>query len=72
MNTPKIPTDMRDMLMSSGLSWHIETGGSHFKLIIGNRFATILPKAPRVRMQISAKHRNAMAHIRRAIREQRA
>ena len=70
MNT-KLPTDMLDVLATSGLPWHIENGGSHLKVIVNGRFTTILPKAPRVRMMTNGAHRNAMAHIRRAIREQR-
>jgi hypothetical protein len=71
MNTPKLPTDMRDMLATSGLPWRIENGSSHLKLIVGDRLTTILPKSNRVRMMMNSAHRNAMSHIRRAIREQR-
>jgi len=72
MSAPKLPPDMREVLAASGLPWHIENGSSHLKLIVGDRFTTILPKSNRVRMMTNGAHRNAMAHIRRAIREQRS
>ena len=53
------------------MPWRIETGGRHYKVIVNGRFATILPKSPHNRMMMNNKHRNAMAHVRRAIREQR-
>ncbi len=70
MNTPRIPDAMHDMLATSGLPWRIETGTRHYKVIVGNRFATILPMAPRVRMKTNVAHRNAMASIKRAIKDQ--
>ena len=71
MTTPKLPPDMRDSLVSSGLPWRIETGGSHFKLFIGKKLVTILPKSDHNRMMRNGAHRGAMAYIRRAIKEQR-
>lgn len=71
MNVPKMPNDMRALLSTSDLPWRIDVGGSHFKVIVNGRFATILPKSDRVRMMTNSAHRNAMASIRRVIREQR-
>ena len=59
------------MLKSSGLPWRIETGGRHFKIIVSGKMVTILPFSPHNRMTVSAKHRNAMGHVRRAIKRQK-
>ena len=55
--------------MSSGLPWHIETGTRHYKVMLNNKFTTILPKSPHSRKQDGFAHRNVMAILRRAIRE---
>lgn len=67
----RLPADMKAALEDSGLPWRIEAGGRHLKVIVNERFVTILPRSARVRMMTNGAHRNAMAHIRRAIREQR-
>ena len=65
-----LPTDLRKLLAGCGLPWRIETGTRHYKLIVGKRFAAILPKSPHVRMQNTRAQKNAVAQVRRVIREQ--
>jgi len=66
---PRIPDDMHRVLISSGLPWRIETGSRHFKVIVNDRMAAILPFSPHNRMMKSHAHLSAMGHVRRAIRK---
>ena len=60
------------MLNASGLPWRLDNGKRHIKLIVGERFTTILPKA---KLHSSANspgkaHQNVLAQVRRTIRRQ--
>jgi len=68
MKVKLLPNDIHDILSSSGLPWHVETGTRHYKVILNNKFAAILPKSPHARGQDGFARRNVLAALRRAIR----
>jgi len=70
LNARFMPCDVNELLHASGLPWRMETGTRHFKLFVGEKFAAIFPKSPYVRNSTGRAHRNAVAQIRRVIREQ--
>jgi hypothetical protein len=66
----RLPEKMRKLLTTSREPWHIEIGGRHFKLKIGNRLVAILPRGGNLSGFHGRADKNAMANIKRAIREQ--
>jgi hypothetical protein len=66
-----LPDEMANALKASGLPWRVATGSRHYKVIVGGKFVAILPKSPTARNYHGPGHRNALANIRRAIRELR-
>jgi hypothetical protein len=65
-----MPNDLQRLLDESPVPYRIEIGTRHYKLIVGNRMATILPKSKKARAGTYRAHKNVMANVRRAIREQ--
>ena len=66
-----LPPDLRHLLDGSGLSWRIEEGGRHRKVIVGDLMISILPKS-NSNLKNNGRgrtHRNSMAHIRQGIRK---
>jgi len=66
----RLPDDLQQLLTESGLPWRIELGTRHYKVFVGTRFCAILPRGTQRPQRVRA-HKNAVAQIRRAIREQR-
>jgi hypothetical protein len=65
----RLPDELRKVLASSGLPWHIDTGTRHFKLIINGRFAAIIPKGKAARSTSSQRAgKNTVAQVRRVIK----
>jgi len=62
---------MYRVLIASGLPWRIETGSRHFKVIVNERMAAILPFSPHNRMNKCHAHLSTMGHVRRAIKKQK-
>lgn len=73
MRSP-VPKMVLEELEQSGLPWRLETGGRHYKLIVGERLAGILPFSGKEQRQ--ERHRrvelNMRACVRRIIKELRA
>lgn len=67
---PRLPTNLQRMLQDSGLPWRIDNAKRHYKLIVGIKFATILPKSGRLDGFHGRADKNVVANVRRAIREQ--
>ena len=65
-----VPAEMATLLRDSGLPWRVELGSRHYKVIVAGKFVTILPRSPSARNHNGSGHKNALAHVRRAIREQ--
>jgi len=70
INSRFMPGEIYELLDASRLPWRMETGTRHFKLFIGEKFAAIFPKSPYVRNGTGRSHKNAVAQIRRVIKEQ--
>ena len=70
MRSP-LPKIVADEIERSGLPWRLETGGRHFKLIIADRLAGILPYGGKASRQEANKRAelNMKAQVRRIIRE---
>jgi hypothetical protein len=66
----KLPDDLRRVLDHSGVPWRIDNGSRHYKLIVADRLAGILPRSLRVRRQNCRWLKNCIAQVRRVIREQ--
>ena len=65
-----LPPDMKRLLDGSGFDWRIEEGARHRKVIVAGRVITILPKSNHeLRNGTWRTHRNAMGHIKRALRD---
>jgi hypothetical protein len=65
----RLPDDLKTLLDASGLPWRIEDGGKHFKIMVCNRLAGILPKGPMSSDPASGRaHANMMKQIRRTIK----
>jgi len=67
--SPRLPDNLRKVLTSSGLPWHIEMGSRHYKLIIDDHMVAILPKSGRLSHFCGRADRNVMAQVRRVIRK---
>jgi hypothetical protein len=65
-----LPDDLQRLLDESPVPWRIETGGKHYKVYIADRMVTILPKSNNARNYTWRSHRNAMAHVKRAIKRE--
>lgn len=68
---PLIPRIVLAEIEQSGLPWRLETGGRHYKLIVGDRLAGILPFSGKAQRQQSDKRAelNMRAQVRRIIKE---
>jgi hypothetical protein len=66
---PRLPSELRKVLLSSGMPWRIDTGTRHYKLIVGDRFAAILPKSGRLSNFSGRADKNTVAQVRRVIRK---
>jgi hypothetical protein len=69
--SPRLPDDVRELLSECPLPWHIETGTRHFKVVINDRLAAILPKGKNLRGAGGYSDRamkNTLAQLRRTIR----
>ena len=66
MSRPLAPY-LRDLLEASGLEWTVEMGGSHRKVRLAGRLVLVVSHADR--RSSDQQKRNAVATLRRAIRE---
>jgi hypothetical protein len=66
-----VPQLVVDELEASGLPWHVEAGGRHYKLVVADRLAGILPYSGKAQRQECAQRAvlNMRAQVRRVIRE---
>jgi hypothetical protein len=63
--------DIEQLLKASGLPWSADYGSKHIRIMVAGRFAAILPKGRRARRFEGPAHKNAVAQIRRAIKQGR-
>ncbi|MEY4863790.1 MAG: hypothetical protein RLZ51_1885 [Pseudomonadota bacterium] len=66
-----IPKSVLSEIEQSGLPWRLEIGGRHYKLIVADRLAGILPYSGKAQRQESDQRAtlNMRAQVRRIIRE---
>jgi hypothetical protein len=70
MRSP-VPKLVLEEIERSGLPWRLEKGGRHYKLIVGQRLAGILPYSGKAQTQTADRSAelNMRATVRRIIRE---
>lgn len=68
-----VPRIVLEEIERSGLPWRLDVGGRHYKLIVGDRLAGILPYSGKAQRQEADKRAelNMRAQVRRIIKEVR-
>lgn len=65
----KLHADVQELLDGCGLPWRVVSGSRHYKLVVAGHVVTILPKSAHAMRRTGRRHRNAMAHIKRGLKE---
>jgi hypothetical protein len=74
VSKPKFRIDVKiaEILREAGVPWHLENGHDHVRLFVGGRQVQVLPRGRGKSSKTGFAARNAIANVRRAIREYRA
>jgi hypothetical protein len=66
---PRLRPDLKELLDASGAPWRLDHGTKHWKLIVNERLAVIIPMKRNPREAYHS-HKNTLAQVRRALREE--